>query len=157
MRLNSRMRSEISGCDFSKIIIPDSLWLILDGGFFLKDGCVFLNGLFSASASVAIGDFCDRTGFECFVNSLHIDDFVSENYICHAINFSRALLLAWKRNGGGEIRMIVSGDDLEAVCRFHMVRVGENWISDDLNSYEEAIMVIDSSRLDELEELLHLA
>src|SRR6185312_7145340 len=71
-----------------KACLPDRLSEMIATGFVEHHGCVFLSELFKTSKAVTEEDFPDKTGHECFVNHVHIDDFVdSEEIVPVAIIF----------------------------------------------------------------------
>ena len=45
----------------------------------------FLKKLYQNDTNATADDFIDSTGYECFVNSLHVDDYVHDNYLQQAI------------------------------------------------------------------------
>jgi hypothetical protein len=118
----------------------------LEGGFIVRDGCVFLSALLSSEVSVTRSDFPDKTGFECFINSFHIDDYVEDKYIENAALFIEKLFAMWKSfNKEGDIQAIISLSDFGAVVRFHIIRECEYWLSPDLEEYAEGILIASSS------------
>jgi hypothetical protein len=100
------------------------------------------------------GDFPDRTGYECFVNHIHIDDLVPK---CSPQTLvEQAVVLAASLNHRLRImapnttfRFLISAhNDGGCTLRFHTVRSGEEWVADNLENYaEEAIAVIESDDL----------
>ncbi|MDH4610373.1 hypothetical protein [Pseudomonas sp. BN102] len=146
MKINERMAEVMADIGFEEMSIPTALVEILKEGFIIKGECVVLAALAKMCGSVSLADFPDKTGYESFVNSIHIDDYVESEFLHRAISFSRALIDIWKVSGiDGDIRVIICGDELGAVIKFHFVREGEDWVSSDLELYEDAVMVVDSN------------
>ena len=50
---------------------------------------IFLKKLYQNDTNATADDFIDSTGYECFVNSLHVDDYVHDNYLQQAIIFAK--------------------------------------------------------------------
>jgi hypothetical protein len=146
MKLNKKMASEFGSAAFSGKPLDSSLVSLLEDGFIVQDGCVFLSAFFSSETSVTKNSFPDNTGFECFVNSFHIDDYVEDNYLENTMLFIEKLFLVWRLlDYKMDINVIVSLNDFGAVVRFHVIRECENWISSDLEEYEEGILIANSS------------
>ncbi|QHF50490.1 hypothetical protein PspS49_12860 [Pseudomonas sp. S49] len=40
---------------------------------------------------------------------------------------------------------VISGEEFDATVKFHLLRPGETWLSDDLEGYEEAVLTVESS------------
>ncbi len=98
-------------------------------------------------------DFPDRTGYESYVNHLHIDDFVSDRRPDNWIE--QGFALAAHLNDrlrdfapATPFRFIIAANKDGCTLRFHVVREGEQWETQDLESYtEEAVAIIDSEEL----------
>jgi hypothetical protein len=115
------------------------------------EDCVLLKDQFEPNGHVKITDCFDKTGFECFINHVHLPfDGTDESLIScleHASTLQEALM---PLTGDRQFRVIVSlSEDDEfpkSACtvRFHQIRRGENWIADDLEgSKSEAILLFD--------------
>jgi hypothetical protein len=145
IKFNEVMAKIAAGKDFSGVPIPDGLLGVLGGGFVLRSDCLILASLEKKCSSVSVSDFPDRTGYECFVNVIHVDDYVDSDYLSYSISFALALIECWRENElGGDIRVVVSNDELGGVVRFHLIREGENWVAENIELYEEAILIVDS-------------
>lgn len=90
----------------------------------------------------------DETGVECFINHIHIDDYYKglddgeSLLIClelarQIMDFDQAKKVKLK------IIISLSGEG-ESSIRFHRLREAQEWLSDDLESYEEAILTLTS-------------
>lgn len=128
---------------------------LLDSGIKERDG-VFLLVALEFSVSTPMSRFGDRTGYECAVNHVHLEDFLdSANQQDRGTLFRSGVAFAHRLNEKlvstfpqDHFRIILScnlDDPPGCVVRFHKVRAGENWIQlDDLEGYKsEAIMVIE--------------
>lgn len=145
MKTNSKMRDAMARDLSMSSELVASLNELLQSSFFEIDGCVLLGGLVESSSSASISDFPDRTGYECFVNSLHIDDFAEGNYLENAFFFLNSLFEKWRKfSDDRALRGIVSADEFGVVVKFHQRRENESWLSEDIEGYEDAILVVDS-------------
>ncbi|MFC0626803.1 hypothetical protein [Kribbella deserti] len=110
------------------------------------------------------GDFPDLTGWECAVNSFHLDDMVPVDigWADDLPLISEADQLVMLRQGMGlamavvrlarelpeptAVRCIVATSRTNGTFRFHEARPGESWRLPNLDTYEdEWIAVLDSS------------
>ncbi|MCE9526871.1 MAG: hypothetical protein K8R36_12540 [Planctomycetales bacterium] len=123
--------------------MPIGLRRIVDAGLIMVDGCCLSRELASKSHA-ALVNFPDRTGYECFVNHVHVDDFAAGHWVPEAVRFVTALCARAKREYPDQsFRAIVSTDGLSCVARFHVLRPGECWGVDDLETYDECVLVMD--------------
>jgi hypothetical protein len=128
------------------IELPAKLSDLLSAGFVDKDGCLFFAQFAKRTSGADRSDFPDLTGYECFVNHIHIDDYIedadAQTLAAIGVSFARRLceLLSAR---SGDFNVIVGTDELSCSVRFHRIRAGEAWLSDDLESYQdEAIAVL---------------
>jgi hypothetical protein len=114
-------------------------------GFVEADGCYFLKAIYKKS-KVSQTDFPDKTGYECFVNAFHIDDYVAGNYLREAFLFAKEMFAIWDRlRNKLVLTCIVAKTDHGANIRFHVKRKNETYIKeDDLYEADEAICIITS-------------
>jgi hypothetical protein len=116
------------------------------------EDCVLLKDQWELNKQhVKITDLPDKTGFECFINHVHLPfNGTSEALIpCleYAATVQEALVPLTEHR---RFRVIVSLSKDEAfpksACsvRFHQIRPGEDFVSEDLEGYKsEAILVFD--------------
>ena len=64
-----------AGIASSHAVVPQALLALLDDGFEDMDGGVFFRRLAKRAMTSNASDFPDRTGWECFVNHVHVDDY----------------------------------------------------------------------------------
>jgi len=129
-----------------RIELPPKLSDLLSGGFVDQDGCIFFAEFAKRTSGASRSDFPDLTGYECFVNHVHIDDYVEDadaaTLAAAGVTFAQRLckLLSARSD---EFNIIVGSDELSCSVRFHRQRPGEAWLSEDLESYrDEAIAVV---------------
>ncbi|MDR3445808.1 MULTISPECIES: hypothetical protein [unclassified Dyella] len=119
---------------------------ILDAGFVIKDGCYFVAALMPDSTNVSLSSFPDRTGYECFINSIHVEDYDDKNPVGQAIQSIMHMFDSWRFfNSKHTLVAIISVDDLSVVVKFHVKRSAERWLGVDFSAYADPVMSIDSS------------
>ena len=107
---------------------------------------LFLASLAKLDTNITATDFPDKTGHECFVNSIHVEDYVDSNYLSYACSFVNECFDIWRLEGRKDhLNAIISMDEFSTVVKLHVVRDGESWLSENLDEYSEAILLVDSS------------
>jgi len=145
IRANKKMVDELDGIGPEDRMLPVQLLDLLRQGFCEHGGCYFLRGLFERSTNVTIDNFIDKTGYECFINSIHIDDYVSHGYIAHACDFVTLLFDKWiEFSVGIPLQSIMSSDEFGVNIKFHLLRDGESFVAEDVEKYDDPIIVWDS-------------
>ncbi|WP_230413192.1 hypothetical protein [Paraburkholderia antibiotica] len=139
------MKKIIDELEFGKPLIP-SLKSIADAGFVKKDECYLLDSFARKSTNAKRADFQDCTGYECFVNSLHVEDYENEEPLAQGILLVDEVFCVWRAsNPTLHLTATISADELTVVARFHVKRCGEQWLSDDIEGYIDPVMSIDST------------
>ena len=105
---------------------------------------VLLKNNYVANKHIKPADHEDKTGFECFINHVHLpfDGTGASLKFClsYAIALQKGLARIAKNRS---FRVIVAVEDLGCTVRFHQVRQGESWVAEDLESYtEEAVLLL---------------
>ena len=122
-------------------VLPRYLLSILKSGLIKKDGGLFLNALLKKCSSVNKSNFPDLTGYEWFVNHIHIDGTTSSELVNFGMVFLSQLSFICKTNDiQRSIRGIISIDDtcvVNVTVGFHLLRSGETFLLDNLEGYEE--------------------
>jgi hypothetical protein len=126
---------------------------LLHTGIAEVDGCWLLASQVKPSLTGQREHFPDRTGYEAFINHIHISDVLGPGVeesparaLSQAIALGREVEKLVARWGGFEI-VIATDKDSPADCnvRFYRHRSGEVWIERDLELYhEEGILVIET-------------
>lgn len=143
--MNAKMREKLKEIVWERENNPEELRDMLCSGFFIKNGCVFLVSLAAKHRNVNEEDFPDKTGWECFVNSIHIDDYCSSSYILNSLIFVDDLFKKWRERNEGVLQAIVSSDEFGANIKFHSLRDGELWADENLERYGDPILMLDST------------
>jgi len=121
----------------------------LDGGFEEVTGCVVLRRFADSARLTSLTDHGDETGFEAFVNHVHIEDMLDDTTsqsellkqtLAYAVCVAERLSVAFPAKS---FEIIVSVDDSHTV-RFTTARQDQpSWLADDLEGYEaEAVMAL---------------
>jgi hypothetical protein len=137
MRANQNMRGYLSYLETHESALSPELSSVLFAGFVEKDGCVLLASEARDSATTRAATQ-DETGYECFINHLHVKN------LAEALEFARRLNRALAERFTGDFVVIVSFDGHEATVRFHKLRAGQRWLNENLEGYlQEGIAVFD--------------
>lgn len=130
--------------DIEKLNLPYGLNEIIEQDFVELHGCFLSKKLLSYCNSVTPDVFEDEIAFECFVNSIHIEDYVSDKYLQYSIIFCNSIIKKWNENHVDRLNVIISLDDetLLPTIKFHLKRKGVSWLDEDnLDSSIQAVLV----------------
>lgn len=128
----------------SPVQIPNELQALLDEGILFVDELSVLAAL-SLRLHTVPPDL-DMTGKECFVNQIHIDDYMPDNHAADlfSVGWMTGLALKEKLPADRDYIIFISlspaaYNDASWTCnlRFHTMRPSESWLLDDLESYQE--------------------
>jgi len=129
-----------------KVPLHPELNAIAKAGFDTSEGCYFLTALLDTVAHMNKASFHDRTGYECFANSVHIEDYVEKGALSQALQFVAAVFSEWTSKGLPiKLVAIISADEPSVVVKFHVKRAFEEWLSEDVEDYGDSIVSIESS------------
>jgi len=138
----------------SRLPLDAKLDTIASDGIVAIDGCYLLRTEAEKSTNATISDFPDETGYECFINHIHIDDYMSEDLVNQSVGYASKVLRMWNEQKlDGELISTIGltknecTNRDEAVVRFYHKRQNESWLSDDLDVYDAAVLEISSSDL----------
>lgn len=147
--MNSGMSKAYRSLSLANVELDHSLGEMAESGFKVQDGCFFLGKCFEVDTNASINEFPDKTGYECFINSVNIDDYVDDGYLEQAVCFVRSVFSQWNKvQESRKLIAILSLDEFGLKVKFHVHRVGERWLSDELEDYDESILVVDSSEIE---------
>ena len=146
--VNKSMATKLALINQSAVLLSPALLALLQPGFVEVDGCFFLKTLALAETNVSTQNFPDKTGYECFINSIHIDDYVQGDFLDYSILFAEKAFEIWRSSGcPGEILAIVTCDEFGASVKIHQKRSGESWLGSNLEAYEDAVLLADSATI----------
>jgi hypothetical protein len=156
MRTNARMAELLAANPgAAEIEVPPRYWLLVNGGIKDIDDCVFLRSLFHHDRADALELHHDRTGYECAVNAVHLEDYLEPeaprlpaSLALTAMASARMLAERLEQFGNGSFRIIATVSGRRCTLRFHKLRPAEAWVSDDLDAYgDTAVFVLDTQHL----------
>lgn len=146
VKINRKMQKIIDDIPALKLKIPNELYCLIKDGFIEIEKCYLISSQYKNNTNVSLKNFQDRTGYECFINSIHIDDFVMSNHLCNSLVFVNLLFEKWNlREEKNKIKAIIIADEMGVLVKIHTIRDGEFWIEENIEEYEEAILTADSS------------
>jgi hypothetical protein len=139
MRASKIMRRFLRDLQTHETVLSPKLSSVFATGFVEEKGCVLLASEAPHSAFTrAVTQ--DETGYECFINYLHVES------LGDGLEFARRLNKRLAECFKGSFVVIVSLDGREATIRFHTLRADQTWSSENLEGYlEEGIAVLDSN------------
>jgi len=155
MKVNRYMQSLMSSANIAiPIRVKNLAWPLLNfigSGFIESEMCIFFREAWNKMPHLNLAQFEDRTAFECFVNKIYIDDLLKDQdytemeKVRETIWFAKEVQDLLKAAFEGRIfEVFLSINNYQYICNFHEIRLGETWLSDDLESYsEEAILIMD--------------
>lgn len=157
MKINKAMSSALLqykiNIEFQEKILSPRLQKLLTGGVCELKGCSFLEKLLPKGFNIdeAIKLSFDRTQIECDINHIHIEDYIDTRENTKKTLLEQGLLfgigLQQLLIGKYKFMIIISfsqGQFPDCIVRFHKKRVKENWLVNDISTYEEGIAVIDN-------------
>lgn len=123
------------------------LYELLSSGFILMDDCYVLKKFYEGNKHIKASDFVDRTGYESFINSFHIDDYIEDDFLNQSIFCAKLLFEEWKKlSTNVSLEVIIIETDFGFNIKFHSIRDNEIWINeDDLDKFSESIMICRST------------
>src|SRR5262245_41429613 len=107
-----RMNSTFIDClgSLTKITrrpLAKELRSIVDAGFVTINGCFLLERATSVT-NATINDFPEKTGYEGFMNRIHVDEYVTDDLENQSIEYASSVLKKWKeKNSDGELIAII--------------------------------------------------
>jgi hypothetical protein len=139
------MKKQLKGAKFDQLLEP-SLKAIADAGFEQRDDCHLLRALLALAKDARRATFYDCTAYECFVNSVHVEDYENKIPLMQAIQFVTRVLTVWNTSAPRQTLIaIVSADELSVVVKFHVKRPTEQWLSENIEGYDDPVMSIEST------------
>lgn len=107
---------------------------------------VLLTNQYDANKHVNPADFPDKTGFECFVNHVHLPFDGTGASLRSCLSYAIALQKGLSRIvKNPSFLVIASVNDDWCTVRFHQLRQNEAWIAEDLEGYtEEAVLLLET-------------
>lgn len=152
LKMNASMRELCVSLSSSPLLLDPKLNALVSEGFENSENCILLKGC--AQAHVSRKDFPDDVGYECFINSIHIDDYVENPDLEQSTLFAQAIFEEFQLLQAKEkLICIISvdddedihGDQASIIVKFHIMRATQSWITGPLDEYLQPILVLDST------------
>lgn len=107
---------------------------------------VLLKNNYEANKHVKPADHEDKTGFECFINHVHLPFDGTGASLKSCLSYSIALQKGLARIAKNRSFMVITSVNADwCTVRFHQLRQGEAWIAEDLEGYtEEAVLLLET-------------
>lgn len=148
--MNTRMRALLGNEQVRAMAarpLPPKLQALVYEGFEAPDGLWGFRAMAPRRGSISVEMLHDATGYECFVNKLHLDDFLGEEDVLAPVHEQlgcglRLVKELHRRLPREERFLILLGcDETHCTVRFHKVRPGESWLTEELECYlDDAIL-----------------
>jgi len=154
MRMNQRMKASLGQAkpaDFARHEkLNEELSQLLAQGFTDLGGAVVFTAMHHIAENVKPENFPDLTGFECFVNHVHVEDQLDGSVSNQTALMRQGIAFALATESqlrstfpGKPFKVIVAATAHGCGVRFHLVRAGEEWLASNLDGYQgEAILVL---------------
>ncbi len=133
----------------NSIILDNGLGNVINLGFIEIKDSVFLSIFKERIEHVNLTDFHDKTGFECFVNKVHIKDYLAKENLSkkflieQTITFAVQIKKALEANFvDSKFEVFASFDINHFTSNFHKVRSNEKWLSDDIEGYKDESIIV---------------
>lgn len=140
--LNSAMMKAF-GSLVNRQELPKELNAVLSDGFLDEADLTFFRVFEQSLKSADQSSFIDKTGIECFINHVHIDDYVDDDLFQYGCLFFQKLVDLLKGSYPDRAYLVILAlDELSCSVRFHQKRDGESWLSDDLEKYQDEALLI---------------
>lgn len=146
MKMNQRMSALLREADIPTPFIGDPALNTLSIPALSEVGeFVLLEHNYEANKHVKPADCEDKTGYECFINHVHLPfdgtGASLKSCLSYAIAFQKGLARIAKSRS---FQVIVAVEDGGCTIRFHQLREGEVWIEEDLEGYaDDAILLLE--------------
>lgn len=146
---NTKMKQHMLQESSARQSLHPALSGLLSKGWICVEGGYFLAHFFEIRKGTGRQHFPDATGHECFINALHVDDYIEEGFFTQALALADALIVSWEAQGFGHaLKVSVGETDFGFHINAHAVRPGEVWIDEaQVENFEEAILIMRSGRV----------
>lgn len=145
MRMNSSMQRLLESMRLSRACGVAEVSQTQVPQMVMANGSVLLADQYRLSITTSPNQFPDRTGYECFVNHVHLPfdgTRAAMLQLMGRIEGLRKSLRAYAPDRNFQITLSIANG--EGTIRFHERRPGEAWLADDLEGYtQEAVAAID--------------
>lgn len=143
--INNKMKLYMCSLLKKENTLDDNLNKLISYGLIYRHGCCFLKQFHDSRSHVKEEDFVDKTGMECFINSLYINDYAEDNFFINSLLFVDRLAEEWRKMRiDRHMKVIISESEDGVNLRFHIQRDNEYWLDENNleNFKEEGILVL---------------
>lgn len=148
VRVNGKMETLLRSIRTLPGTLPAKLAKIGNGRLMFADGCIFAQVLYQHRGNATLEAFPDETGYECFVNHIHLDDYADDivEQLRLALTLMRRIKINWRGSKYSKLpaEFIVSANETCCVLRFHVLRAGQNYLDADLDKYKSDAVLVSS-------------
>jgi len=144
--LNKKMFALLMETDVKNKTLQNGLSQIVLGGFIELENCFLLRNLSDPQMHIKRSDFFDDTAYECFINSIHVDNYVNGDFLEQGMLLMEDVFKIWKvYNVEKKLKCILSQTEFGVNVKFHVKRDDPKWIDEsDIEGFEEAVIVFES-------------
>ncbi len=125
---------------------------ILTDGIVKLEDCIFFRAFVPENFDIdlAIQSSYDRTELECLINHIHVDDYLDQppkslyTLLEQGIRFASNLQVLLAKTCQAIIILAFTLDPIvDCNIRFHKKRPEEKWLADEIERYDEALLIFD--------------
>lgn len=136
----------------NEIRLEPRLVSLLSSGFIELNGCYFLQALLPAGFDIeeAERSAFDRTEIECDINHIHVGDYLDrpegniKSLIEQGVRYAFSLRDLLPESADFKVILACTFEpNTDCNIRFHKQRLGEEWLADNLEKYNEALLLLD--------------
>lgn len=111
---------------------------------------VLLKKNYEANKHVKPADHEDKTGYECFINHVHLPFDGTGASLKSCLSYAIALQKGLSRIAKNRSFLVIASvNDDWCTVRFHQLRQSESWVAEDLEGYtEEAVLLLGTEQAD---------
>ena len=147
MKMNQRMSALLRQADIPVPFVDDPALTALPIPALSEVGeFTLLKNNYEANKHVKPADHYDKTGYECFINHVHLPFDGTGASLKSCLGYAIALqkgLARIAKNRSFLVIVAVEVEDRGCTVRFHQLCEGEVWIEEDLEGYaEEAVLLL---------------
>ena len=143
--MNEVMCEALAIAALEHIALADKLKSILSQPIEERDGMFIQKTAPAEISSRMRANLQDRTGLECFINHIHIEDYLDDNekrtsagILLQGLTY--AISLRQKLRGthsGASFNIILTQSAESCSVRFHKIRENESWLRNDIEDYTD--------------------
>ncbi|MEO0851946.1 MAG: hypothetical protein AAFY15_00370 [Cyanobacteria bacterium J06648_11] len=148
-KTNSAMAALLPDLNIGKRSLRPELQALAETEFDRDGSAVLLRRLAPKRTNVTAADFMDDIAREAFFNEIHIDNEDSDDPLADGVRFAQTVLTRWNNSDAEEAMTAILSyqEEVGVTLKFHLSRSGVSLLADDLETYEEPVLVMQSNSL----------